>query len=189
MTPRRTAWAGLGFAALLGLVACGGGDAGGDGGAPAGGGAAAGGATALAVPDPCALVTVEEVSVALGSPIDPPESAEIPPPVGGRTCLFVNSDAPPVKTFQVVTRTDASFTDELRANGQTVEKLHQDTRDQTEGATDVSGLGDQAFRTANAYYVVQRGVALETSLGLDADPSPEAQAGLRALTETAVSRL
>lgn len=195
MTSRRTAWASLGLAALLTLAACGGGDdeeatdstsPGGVVTTVAGGGA---GTSQLAVPDPCALVTVEEVSAAFGSPIDPPEGSDLTPPIGGRTCLFINSDAPPLKTLQIVVRTDASFAENLRQSGQTVEKLYQDTKNLTEGAEDVSGLGDQAYKTGRAYFVLDGGVALETNLGFNATPSPEAVAALQTLTEKAVARL
>ncbi|HEX7276807.1 MAG TPA: hypothetical protein VF244_05475 [Acidimicrobiales bacterium] len=197
MTARRTSpWASLGLAALLALTACAGGDddEATDSTSPGGvvttvADGAAGGSTALAVPDPCALVTVEEVSAAFGSPIDPPEGSDLAPPIGGRTCLFINSDAPPIKTLQIVTRTDASIADNLRANGQTVEKLFQDTKNLTEGTEDVGGLGDQAYKTARAYHVLDGGVYLETNLGLNANPSAEAVAALQTLTEKAVARL
>ncbi|MEA2974049.1 MAG: hypothetical protein QOG82_2507 [Actinomycetota bacterium] len=93
-------------------------------------------------------MTVEEVSAALGSPIEAPEGSDMSPPIGGRTCLFINTDAPPVRTFQVVVRTDGDFAQNLRDNGQTVEKLFDDTRALTEGTEDVSGLGDRAYKTA-----------------------------------------
>ena len=195
MTTRRTTWASLGLTALLALSACGGGDdeeatdptsPGGVATTVAGGAA---GTSQLAVPDPCALVTVEEVSAAFDSPIDPPEGSDLAPPIGGRTCLFINSDAPPLKTLQIVVRTDASFAENLRQGGQTVEKLYQDTKNLTEGTEDVSGLGDQAYKTGRAYFVLKGGVALETNLGFNATPSPEAVAALQTLTEKAVARL
>lgn len=195
MTTRRTAWASLGLAALLALTACGGGDDDEEAtDSTTSGGAVttvsgASGTSEAATPDPCSLVTVEEVSAALGSPIDAPEGAVLSPPIGGRTCLFVNTDAPPIKTFQVVTRTDGDFAKNLRDNGQTVARLYQDTKNLTEGTEDVSGLGDQAYKTPRAYYVLKGGVALETNLGLNSDPSPEAVAALKTLTEKAVARL
>ncbi|MEA2901144.1 MAG: hypothetical protein QOH36_1031 [Actinomycetota bacterium] len=134
-------------------------------------------------------MTVEEVSAALGSPIEAPEGSDMSPPIGGRTCLLINTDAPPVKTFRVVVRTDGDFAQNLRDNGQTVEKLFDDTRALTEGTEDVNGLGDRAYKTARGYFVLKDGVALETNLGLNADPSPEAVTALQTLTDKAVARL
>ncbi|HVF14462.1 MAG TPA: DUF3558 family protein [Acidimicrobiales bacterium] len=191
---RMAARAGLGLAALLTFAACGGGDDDDTSDpAPSGGVAttASGGQgqAAAATPDPCTLVTVDEVSAALGSPIETPEGSTLSPPIGGRTCLFTNTDFPPIKTFQIVVRTDGDFADSLRDNGQTVEKLFEDTKNLSEGTEDVSGLGDRAYKTASAYYVLEDGVALETNLGLNSDPSPEAVAALKTLTEKAVARV
>lgn len=195
MTARRTtAGAGIALAALLTLAACGGGDDKTTADPTPSGGAvttvSTGGKTpAAATPDPCALVTVEEVSAALGSPIETPQGTDLSPPIGGRTCLFTNTDAPPIKTFQVVVRTDADFAKALRDNGQTVGKLFDDTKNLAGDATDVSGLGDRAYQTARGYSVLKGGVSLETNLGLNSDPSPAAVAALQALTEKAVARL
>ncbi len=197
MTARRTiTWGSLALAALLTLAACGDSDddttAGSTpaGGAPTTVSSGSGGATSTAAtPDPCALVTVEEVSAALGSPIETPEGSTMSPPIGGRTCLFINTDAPPIKTFQIVVRTDGDFAENLRDNGQTVEKLFDDTKDLTDDVEEVIGLGDRAYKTARGYFVLEDGVSLETNLGLNADPSPEASAALSSLTEKAVSRL
>jgi hypothetical protein len=191
---RKTTWVSIGLAVLLTLAACGGGDDDdaaetGDSGAVATTVAGAAGTSSLAVPDPCALVTVEEVSVALGSPVEEPEGSDLGPPIGGRTCLFINTDAPPIKTFQVVVRTDASFSESLRENGQTVEKLFDDTKNLSQDVVDVSGLGDRAYKSARGYFVLKGGVSLETNLGLNSDPSPAAVAALQTLTEKVVARL
>ena len=98
--------------------------------------------------------------------------------------------APPIKTVQVVVRTNGDFGQALRDQGQTVERLYDDTKKlQDAGVEDVSGLGDRAYKTARAYDVLEDGVALEVNLGLNADPSPQAQAALKSLTESAASRL
>jgi hypothetical protein len=199
MTARRTTtWGSLALAALLALAACGDGDddTTADSTPPDGvattvsGGSGGGGSTSAAsTPDPCALLTVEEVSAALGSPIETPEGATMSPPIGGRTCLFINADAPPIKSFQIVVRTDGDFAENLRDNGQTVEKLFDDTKNLSDDVEEVIGLGDRAYKTARGYFVLANGVSLETNLGLNADPSPEASAALTSLTEKAVSRL
>ena len=198
MTARRTTtWVSVALAALLALAACGDGDddttadSTPEGGAvtTVSGGSGGGATSAASTPDPCALVTVEEVSAALGSPIETPEGATMSPPIGGRTCLFINTDAPPIKTFQIVVRTDGDFAENLRDNGQTVEKLFDDTKNLSDDVEEVIGLGDRAYKTARGYFVLEDGVSLETNLGLNADPSPEASAALTSLTEKAVSRL
>ena len=53
----------------------------------------------------------------------------------------------------------------------------------------MSGLGDKAYKTKSAYYVLKDGVSLETNLGLNTDPSPTAIAALDTLTEKAVARI
>jgi hypothetical protein len=176
------------------LAGCGGGDDEDAGGVGTGAVATTSGggqsSPAAQTPDPCTLVTVEEVSAAIGSPVETPEGTDFGPPVGGRSCLFSNSDGPPFKSFQIVVRTDGDFAEALRDQGQTVEKLYQDTKNLIDGPVDdVTGLGQQAYKTDRGYYVLKDGVALETNLGLNADPSPEAQAALQTLTEKAVSRL
>ena len=70
-----------------------------------------------------------------------------------------------------------------------MEKLYNDTKNLSQGVEDVSGLGDEAYKTAGGYFVLKGGVSLETNLGLNADPSPEAVAALETLTEKAVARL
>ncbi len=191
---RRTAWASLACATILVLAGCGGGDDddSADPGTTSGVATTVGGggsSSAAATPDPCTLVTVDEVSAALGSPIEAPEGTDLSPPIGGRTCLFTNTDAPPIKTFQIAVRTDGDFAQNLRDNGQTVEKLFDATKALSEGVEDVPGLGDRAYKTAFGYYVLKDGVSLETNLGLNADPSPAAIAALQTLTEKAVARL
>jgi hypothetical protein len=179
--------------ALMSLSGCGGGDddeaGGGDTGGVATGSGGSQASPAAQTPDPCALVTVEEVSAAFGSPLDPPEPTDFGPPLGGRSCLFVNSDAPPVKTLQIVVRSNGDFAETLRDQGQSVERLYEDTKNLTESKQDVAGLGDKAYKTGRSYYVLKDGVALETNLGMNANPSPEAEAALQTLTEKAVSRL
>ncbi len=132
-----------------------------------------------------------EVAAALGSPIDPPDGMVIPPPIGARTCLWSNSDAPPIKNVQIVVRTNGDFGEALRDQGQTVERLYDDTKKLQDAAVveDVSGLGDQAYKTRLAYYALKDGVALEINLGLNSEPSAEAQAALKTLAEKAVSQL
>ncbi|MEA2703107.1 MAG: hypothetical protein QOD63_1052, partial [Actinomycetota bacterium] len=178
--------------ALMVLGACGGDD--GDGViTPSDGGAttAPAGQASAKTPDPCILLTAAEVSAAVGSPIEPPDSVVIPPPIGGRTCLFSNSDAPPIKNVQIVVRTNGDFAQALRDQGQTVERLYDDSKKLQDAALveDVGGLGDRAYKTRSAYYVLKDGVALEINLGLNTDPSPQAQAALKSLAESAVSRL
>jgi Protein of unknown function (DUF3558) len=194
MRQRRTrlGWAGVGVALVMVFGACGGDDDGNDTSSSDGGATTApSGQASAQTPDPCALLTVAEVSAAVGSPIGPPEGTDISPPIGGRTCLFSNTDAPPIKTVQVVVRTNGDFGQALRDQGQTVERLYQDTKTLEDASVveDVSGLGDRAYKTARAYYVLDDGVALEVNLGLNANPSPEAQAALKSLTEKAVARL
>ena len=189
---RKTAWASLALAALLTVAACGGGDDEDAADPPTTGSVVTtpgSQGTATATPDPCALVTVEEVSAALGSPIDAPAGSVLTPPIGGRTCLFTNTDAPPIKTFQIVARTDGDFGKSLRDNGQTVEKLFDDTKNLSDGVEEVAGLGDRAYKTAEGYFVLKDGVALDTNLGFSTDPSPTAAAALKTLTEKAVARL
>ena len=172
--------------------ACGGDD---DGGAitPSGSGVttAPAGQASATTPDPCTLLTVAEVSAALGSPIEPPENVAIPPPIGGRTCVFSNTDAPPIKNIQIVVRTNGDFGQAIRDQGQTVERLYDDTKRLQDASVveDVSGLGDRAYKIKSAYFVLKDGVALEINLGLNTDPSPQAQAALKSLAESAVSRL
>ncbi len=191
----RSSGAGVGLALLLVLAGCGGGDDDDADGAAAGGAVTTtadvpdNGGTSSATPDPCTLVTLDEVSAALGSPIDPPEGSDFGPPLGGRQCLFINTDPPPIKTFQVVVRSNGDFAENLRDMGQSVEKLYQDTKNLQASAEDVSGLGDKAYKTKSAYYVLKDGVSLETNLGLNTDPSPTAIAALDTLTEKAVARI
>lgn len=160
---------------------------------PSGGSEGGQGATAGTTPDPCSLVTVDEVSAALGSPLNPPEPSAMPPPIGGKGCLFTNSDGPPVKMFQIVVRTDADFDQQLRDLGNGVERLFEDTRNlANQGGTvteAVGGLGGVAYKAPSGYYVLKNGVLMQTNIGLDADPSLQARSALQSLTERAYSRL
>jgi hypothetical protein len=183
-------WATLGIASLLLITSCGGDDKTTD--SPSSGEVVTTtvppSAPAVTTPDPCGLVTVEEVSAALGSPIGTPEGTTLSPPIGGRSCLFSNTDAPPVKTFQIVVRTDADLAKSLREAGQSVEKLFDDTKNLSQPVEEVD-LGDRAYRSTRGYSVLVHGVSLETNLGLNSDPSAEAEAALTDLTQKVVARL
>lgn len=185
-------WAGVGFAAAMVLGACGGGggSSGTDTSSSGSGATAAGIEGSSDTPDPCTLLTVAEVSAALESPIEPPDGRVLTSWVGGRQCLF-STGGLPIKMVQIEVRTNGDFNTRLRAQGQSVDRLYDDTKNFVDAANveDVSGLGDRAYRTAGTYRVLKDGVALEVNLGLDTDPSPQDQAGLRSLVEVAVSRL
>lgn len=154
-----------------------------DGGGTGGGGEA---------PDPCALVSKDEVSEAYGSPMEDPELTDLDAPVGGKQCLLSNTDAPPIKQFSIVTRVSSDFSGPLE--DQTVDKLFDDTRnflgDNESGNApeDITGLGDRAFKVGNNFYILKDGVYLEVSSGLTGG-SEESEAAVRSLAEKAVSRL
>ncbi len=145
-------------------------------------------------PDPCGLVTVQEVSTALGAPIGSPEPSAFGPPLGGKSCIWSNTNAPPIRTFQITVRTNADIDKRLKDQGQTVERLFDDTKNLTKqdgkiAVEDVTGLGDRAFKTPSIYYVMKKGVSLQADLGLNSDPSAQARTALQTLTEKAVARI
>lgn len=127
--------------------------------------------------DTCGLLTPADLEAEFGSPFEEGEFVHTEQ-TGGDQCLWVNTDAPPVKQFSIVVMRDGHLSEAFENAGVTVESLFEDTREFMTDTEDVD-LGDQAYISGSTIYVLAGDTSYEFSTVLGT--SPEAIGGLRNL--------
>jgi hypothetical protein len=144
-------------------------------------------ATALKVTDPCTLLTPEELGAAVGTPFGEGTPRVTDAAIALRTCSF----ASPGSTGRILTvevATDDDLSEELRAAGQTIDKVFAAGRSlaANAGGTDLPGVGDGAYVSPRKAAVLANGTLVVLVAGLDGG---DASAPLKTLITTVAGRL
>ncbi len=143
--------------------------------------------------DPCSLLTTDEISAAMQTPVHEPVAGPqhgLPNPLGQRTCTWSTSESPPRSLSVSVVTTQGAKLGGASGGDYTARSLFDDTKPLAEGVEPIPSLGDDAFFGAVAgvqVSVVEGDVFLSVTVpfGLtDADA-----AAVRALAPAAVGRL
>lgn len=132
-------------------------------------------------PDPCSLLTVAEVSAAVGAQVEAGKKSSSGPPIAGESCIWSTATVP-LRTFQVAL-TDGG---DITVDGLDPAGLYEQSVKQFE-VTDTPGIGDRAAFGASQAFVLKGDVLLTTSTGFGT--SETAQAALRTLTTKAAAGL
>ena len=133
-------------------------------------------------PDPCTLVTAADLEAAFGSPFEDGAAEDTTPPITFHSCGFIGSaDDLVARTVVIQTLGDADIAE---AMDRTAVELYEETRDLTDDAEPVDGLGDDAYSAAGSINFVQDGVYV--TIAAPGAASAEATAGLSTIA-TAVS--
>ena len=135
--------------------------------------------------DPCTLLTVAQVSAAVGATVGPGRETALPPPLGGHSCLWATASVP-VRTFQVTLRTAVDIT----AAGQTPALLYAESvslAGTSQSLVAVAGVGDRAEIGRSRAFVLKGGTYMTTDVGFGT--SATAHAALVTLTTAAAARV
>jgi hypothetical protein len=132
----------------------------------------ASGGQAAKLPDPCVLITKDDVKTVIGEP----DSTAIAPGTqpGQRSCGYANTTASKLVTVAVFPTDQAGF-DKLKSNAGTT-------------ITNVPGVGDAAFTAASAIYVRKGSVAVSVFVS-GVTPDSAVTAALSSLVKTALGRM
>jgi Protein of unknown function (DUF3558) len=143
--------------------------------------------------DPCALLTVDEISAALLAPVLEPVAgpqANLPNPLGQRTCTWSTQESPPRSLSISAVTTESAQAGGALGGSYSADQLFEDTKQLVEGLEPVADVGDDAYLGSVAG--VQMSVLdgdVYISVGVPFGSSEAEVAAVRALAPVAVSRL
>lgn len=138
-----------------------------------------------AAPDPCELITAADLEAAFGLPFEEGDASTTTAPFTFHACGFgAATDDLVARTVTIQTLADGDIDEEL---DRTAADTFADMRASMTDATDVTGLGDEAFATTYDITFLQDGVYV--NLAAPGGSSDEARAGLEQLAHTLSDRL
>jgi hypothetical protein len=143
--------------------------------------------------DPCALLTVDEVSNGLRAQVLMPEAGpqgNLPNPLGQRTCTWTTQESPPRSLSISVVTTESAAAGSALGGSYSAERLFEDTKQLVDGLEPVPDLGDDAYFGSVAG--VQMSVLADdvyVSIGVPFGTTDVDVAAVRMLAPIAVERL
>ncbi|HWP97957.1 MAG TPA: hypothetical protein VN426_14025 [Syntrophomonadaceae bacterium] len=114
--------------------------------------------------DPTKLITQEEATQALGEASKAAELKDTKNPLGQKLVLFNAASEKSFKLLQLSFIQNEGLATEKLASGYTVKQLYTDTRKNLQDATDLPGLGDQAFWVPSGLHVLKGNVYFSITL-------------------------
>lgn len=109
-------------------------------------------------PDPCSLLTVAEVSAAVGAAVQPGTRSEDRPPLGGESCLWAGA-----RTFRL-TLTDGG---DISTPGLDVAGLYDRSVRAVPGLVETKGLGERAAIGPSQALVLKNDILLTASTDVE----------------------
>jgi hypothetical protein len=140
-------------------------------------------------PDPCSLVTPDELGAAIGQPFGAPTPTQSVAPVQGHTCLFKSTGPlPAMGTVNVTVMADSDYPPGRSPGMDAVYAQFRDgARQANHGFQNLSGLGDKAYWDGLGLMVLRGHVIFDISVSASTVAGTEVKRAEQILAQQALT--
>lgn len=122
--------------------------------------------------DPCKLLTLDEVSAAIGTPANDGKAGGMKDsPIGQAICTWSGKGDTAFNALLISVERTKDFAKQLKDQGYTAQKLYDEGKKLYPDAKNVSGIGKSAFRAKNSLHVLLDGATFNVDLTMKGDAS------------------